>query len=116
MRQVEAARAGFARIGVARTGGGPGERVGVGKRVLFHDVLAGAQMPPEIGIVDLARKKPQQQNCAEGQQQSAKSAAQARARMAVERMVRDAAGIGVYQTSSYSPSRRDPLSCGRSVQ
>ena len=29
---------------------GKGERVGVGDVAGFHDPLAGAQMPPEIGI------------------------------------------------------------------
>ena len=43
VREVEVARAGFAGIGVARAGGGPGERVGDGKRVLLRDVLAGVR-------------------------------------------------------------------------
>ena len=69
--QVELARAGFAGIGVARAGGGPGKRVGDGKRMLLHDVLAGEEVPPEIGIVDFPREETQHQQGAEANQERA---------------------------------------------
>ena len=74
VRQVEPARPRFSRINVMRRGGGPRKRVGEGKCVLLHDVLAGAQVPPEIGIVHFSREEPEQQNCRQCQQQRAQSA------------------------------------------
>lgn len=53
--QVEVPHRTFARIRQRRRGGGIGERIGYRQRARLHDVLAGTQMPPEIGIANLRR-------------------------------------------------------------
>jgi len=50
MGEVEIADTRFGRGGGVRGGRGVGERIGDGKRVSLGEVLAGFQVPPEIGI------------------------------------------------------------------
>ena len=66
--EVEAAGGGL--IGGDRRGGGRGvgERIGRGQAMLGNDVLAGLQVPPEIGVDDFGAEQPQQQQRGEREQ------------------------------------------------
>jgi hypothetical protein len=51
--QIEMPRDGFAGVGFARARSGKREGIGHGQRAILHDILAGLEVPPEIGIVNL---------------------------------------------------------------
>jgi hypothetical protein len=57
--QVEMPRDGLAGIGLAGAGGGEGEGIGRWEPVILYDVLAGPEVPPEIGVVNLGREPAQ---------------------------------------------------------
>ena len=55
-------RDGLAGIGLAGAGGGEGEGIGRREPVILYDVLAGPEVPPEIGVVNLGREPAQPQD------------------------------------------------------
>ena len=67
VREIEMADAGLARIGGRIQGGAEGEWIGNWKGVALNDILAGLQMPPEIGVGDFGAEEADQYN---GGQQS----------------------------------------------
>ena len=68
MRQIEALRNGLAGIGGLHEGRGVSEGIGIWKAMLRDDVLAGLEVPPDVGIGDIARCQREQAEKEDGQE------------------------------------------------